>query len=200
MCHLFLLHDAASAAASLRDQDQEEDCPHQPHSAPEAQHSACSTSHSSYCLRNRRNTKCLASPSIAIISLTGHCSASWPSLVLRVTVLPPAPLPSSVGMEELLAEVENARGVKVEVTGRVSVVFSDSDLTRQELSTTVTSIITAALSIPARFQLIYFSGQPNRGQITWSRPGEAAIRGYEAALHTTQKVEYKIFAYYCNVR
>ena len=125
------------------------------------------------------------SPRIAIISLTGHCSASWPSLVLRVTVLPPAPLASSVGMEELLAEVENARGVKVEVTGRVSVVFSD--LTRQELSTTVTSIITAALSIPARFQLIYFSGQPNRGQITWSRPGEAAIRGYEAALHTTQK-------------
>ena len=42
-CHLFLLHDAASAAAPLRDQDQEEDCPHQPHTAPEAQHSACSS-------------------------------------------------------------------------------------------------------------------------------------------------------------
>ena len=170
--------------------------PQKPNTPPTSASSCCSIQYS----KNRRNKKCLSSPSIAIISLTGHCSASWPSLVLRVTVLPPAPLPSSTGMEELLAEVENARGVKVEVTGRVSVVFSDSDLTRQELSTTVTSIITAALSIPARFQLIYFSGQPNRGQITWSRPGEAAIRGYEAALHTTQKVEYKIFAYYCNVR
>ena len=116
------------------------------------------------------------SPSIAIISLMGHCSLSCFTLVLTVAPSSLFSL-SSLMLKELLTKVE-------EVNGALSVVFV-SELT--SLSSTDTMIImiiilsvTNILSIPERFQLISISGQPRLGQITWSRAREAAIRGRTA--------------------
>ena len=71
--YLLLLPRPSPAAASLSDQHQQEDCAHQPHSAPETENSTLQRDGVMTCIFYLN----LLQPSIAIISRTGHSSTSW---------------------------------------------------------------------------------------------------------------------------